>query len=193
METTSIFPNSYMCFFFNLQYDNRIPPTYNRNEDYVPNTPYKYVDCNTNSYREYPGRYSSNQIMHIHTREINGLHCHNTYEYTMHKTLQTGQYDTQCHMPAYEHYVNPKFTCQQIGHTHLKNNRSLHFMQNDNSNYRPTETHRIREPDLFNGTSKSEWLGYLKYFETISELNLWSDFQMTKVLVGNLRGEAQRY
>ena len=75
----------------------------------------------------------------------------------------------------------------------MKNNRSLCFMQNDNSNYRPTETHRIYEPDLFNGISKLEWLGYLKYFETISEFNQWSDSQMAKVLVGKLRGEAQRY
>ena len=66
--------------------------------------------------------------------------------YPMHKILQTGQYDTQCHMPVYEHYVNPNFTCQHIGHTHVQNNRSLHIMQKDNFNYRPIETHGIREP-----------------------------------------------
>ena len=74
----------------------------------------------------------------------------------------------------------------------MQNNRSLHIMQTDNFNYRPTETHTIREPDLFNGTSKLEWLGYLKCFETISEMNQWSDSQMAKVLIGKLKGEAQK-
>ena len=38
----------------NLQYNYHVPPTYNMGEDYVPNTTYKYMDCNTNSYHEYP-------------------------------------------------------------------------------------------------------------------------------------------
>lgn len=178
--------------YSNSQGHYHIPPTYNRGEVFVPNTPYKYMGYSTNSYHEYPQRYSSNQNMYIQTPEINGLHYHNTCGYAMHKTLQTGQYDTQCHIPGDKHYVNPNVTCQHIGHTHVQNNRSLHIMQTDNSNYRSTETHTIREPDLFNGTSKLEWLGYLKYFETISELNQWPDCQMAKVLVGQLRGEAQK-
>ena len=146
----------------------------------------------TNSYHEYLQRYSSNQNMYIQTPEINGLHYHNSCGYAMLKTLQTGQYDTQCHIPDDKLYVNRNVTFQHLGHTRVQNNRSLHFMQKDNVIYRPTGAHTIHEPDLFNGTSKLEWLGYLKYFETISELNQWSDSQMAKVLVGKLRGEAQK-
>ena len=51
---------------------------------------------------------------------------------------------------------------------------------------------KVFEPETFSGDpAGTEWSEYIIHFEMIADLNAWTDYQRTRVLLSKLRGKAQ--
>lgn len=88
----------------------------------------------------------------------------------------------------YEQYDNPTHQrCRGYVHPSEYDDN----WRKDNVDQRSRQTRKERFPDKFDG-EKTEWVDYMKHFETVSFWNGWSYSEKAMQLTMSLQGEAQR-
>lgn len=90
------------------------------------------------------------------------------------------------------HFQNPSTLSQPALHNMQGPQNITGIGGNYVSSTRDIGKSKVFEPETFKGDPDgTEWSEYIIHFEMISELNEWTEFQKTKVLLSKLRGKAQ--